>query len=273
MTKIPANDAINFIPDVFYAVSRRCKPSWVLHEQALAGWNITYVISGEALYTIDGKELCAKAGDLLCLPPGTLRSALSFHDRLMKCLSIDFLLKETAGESASLPFPRICHLGIRKDVMQSFQELMRAWIERPPGYSTRVRGLLLLILHRLMELTVFNIDSSAADPRIEKVSRYIALHYSEKLTVQDMADLVDLTTAYLGSLFKRETGFSVNQYLTRVRVKNAENLLRSGEYRVSEVAELCGFSDPFHFDRRFKEITGLAPSACIPKIPGARKEE
>jgi AraC-like DNA-binding protein len=260
-----AEDTINFIPDLLYAVARKCTPRWSLSTMKMQNWNITYVIGGEAYYSIDDEEIHVKPGDLLCIPPGATRSALPDYERLMSCLSVDFLLKETNGESASLPFPRLYHLGIRKDLVHLFHAVISVWIQKQPCYPTRTRGLMLLILHRLMELIVFNIDSSTADPRIEKLCRYIAMHYSEKLTVEALAAIVHLNKAYLGTLFRQETGFRINQYITWVRIKNAENMLKSGEYHVSEVAELCGFSDPFHFDKKFKEITGMTPSACIPK--------
>jgi len=253
----------SYTPEVGYFVYRKCAPNWFMYEQVIHGWSLTYVIAGATRYTIDGKKYDAKEGDLLCLPPGTIRAGVTSPGSLMECFAVDFDLKEAPGETATLPLPILSHVGIKKEIIQDFHELGFAWMEKQPGYALRVRGLFLLILHRFMELTVFNIDEYGVDLRIRTLIRHIAAHYSEKLTVQDMATIVDLNAVYLGSLFKRETGLSFNQYLTKVRVKNAENMLRSGEYKVSEVAELCGFSDPYHFDKRFKAVTGYTPSQCV----------
>jgi AraC-like DNA-binding protein len=46
-------------------------------------------------------------------------------------------------------------------------------------------------------------------------------------------------------LFKRETGMSIHQYINKVRTRNAENMLKSGNYKVEEIAEHCGLSDVF----------------------------
>jgi YesN/AraC family two-component response regulator len=90
-------------------------------------------------------------------------------------------------------------------------------------------------------------------------------HFSEPLRVGALADLVGLHRVYFGALFKKQTGITVNRYITRTRVRYAENMLRSGEYRVQEVAEKCGYNDIYSFYKNFKAAMGIAPSKCIPK--------
>jgi YesN/AraC family two-component response regulator len=125
--------------------------------------------------------------------------------------------------------------------------------------------LLMLILHRLCEIILFNVDSAHGDFRINKIIRYISQHYAEKLTVKNLAAQVNLNTDYFGQLFKQETGMMVNRYINQVRVKNAELMLQSGSYKVHEAAERCGFSDTFHFYKSFKSLRGFPPSRCIPQ--------
>jgi YesN/AraC family two-component response regulator len=146
-------------------------------------------------------------------------------------------------------------------------------MEKQPGYGIKCRGILLLILHRLFELTVYNTNSAWGDYRIQKTTRYIAQHYAERLTVKKLAGLADLNTAYFGVLFKRATGVTVNQYVAKTRIQNAKNLLQSGGYRVQDAAEACGYCDMFHFYKQFKAITGIAPSRCLPKTGLRRNPE
>jgi YesN/AraC family two-component response regulator len=86
-----------------------------------------------------------------------------------------------------------------------------------------------------------------------------------------MAELVGLETSYLGVLFKRETGDTLNQYLMKTRIRNAENILRSSQYgkiEVSKVAVQCGYEDIYYFSKQFKDIMGIPPSKYIPKKDG-----
>ncbi|MDR2741306.1 MAG: AraC family transcriptional regulator [Treponema sp.] len=154
---------------------------------------------------------------------------------------------------------------MRRSLIRLLHELSNTWLDRQPGNEIKLRGLFLLILHRFFELIVYNKDSSAMDFRVAKIIRYLASHYSEKISVKKMADMVKLNTHYFGALFKQETGLSLNRYVILIRVRKAENLLSSGEYKVGDVAEVCGFTDVTHFYRQFKGIMGYPPSSCIPK--------
>ena len=137
-----------------------------------------------------------------------------------------------------------------------------------PGYVLQSRGLLLLLLHQFFELTTDTERIFSGDFRIKKATRYIVEHYSEKITVKALASAAKLNTAYFGSLFKKETGLTLNQYLIKTRIQNAEYLLRSGECNVGEAACNCGFSDIAHFYKNFKALTGMAPSQFMPKRGG-----
>jgi len=73
-----------------------------------------------------------------------------------------------------------------------------------------------------------------------------------------------MNKAYLGRLFKKQTGITIDQYIIQIRIRNAENMLQSGSYKVHEVAEQCGFSDVFHFYKLFRATRGFSPSRCKP---------
>jgi AraC-like DNA-binding protein len=255
----------DIVPDIRYLVFRKCTPAWKIVKDEFTQWDITYITAGSARYTIDDKEYELAAGDLLCLPPGHIRAARTFKDRLMNCFAVNCTLSNLQGKPAKLPFPLISHIGEQEDLIHLFHELTFTWVERQPAYSIKCRALFLLVLHRLFELLIYSVDSSAWDYRIQKVVRHIAKHYPEKLTVGKMAAFLGLNPVYFGTLFKRETGMSMKHYVTRIRIKNAENMLRSGEYKVGEIAERCGYNDTFHFYKQFKLICGFSPSECIPK--------
>jgi YesN/AraC family two-component response regulator len=186
----------------------------------------------------------------------------------MTCFAMNFRLTTMTGEEARLPFPLISHIGQRKDIVRLFHELSFTWLDRQPGYLIKSHALFMLILHRLYELIVYKIDSEAGDFRVKKVMRYIAQHYMERISVKKMAAMIGLTPVYCGALFKQESGLSMNEYQVRTRIRNAENMLRSGEYKVNEAAEHCGYCDVYHFYKQFKAVMGMAPSACIPKRGG-----
>jgi YesN/AraC family two-component response regulator len=146
-----------------------------------------------------------------------------------------------------------------------FRELTVSWNEKHSGYSMKCQALLMLILHRLSEIIIYDVNSAPGDYRINKIISYISGHYAEKLTVKKLATQTNLKTDYFGQIFLKETGKTVQKYINQVRIQNAERMLQSGSYKVYEVAEKCGFSDSYHFYKQFRLLRGFAPSRCIPK--------
>jgi len=260
------------ILDIGYLVYRECTPEWIIKQklEIFNYWDITYVTKGRSRYIINGISHDLSAGDLLCSPPGITREAKTWPENPMHCFAVNFSLKSfEEGKPAIIPMPLVSHIGYREDIIQLFNELVFTWINPQPLYTFKVRALFMLILHRFMETALYNVNSTVNDSRIQKVLRFIATHYPEKITVKEMANLCNLDHVYFGALFKKETGMTMHNYLTRTRIKYAENFLKSGEFRVNEVAERCGFSDIFYFYRHFKNILGIAPSSCIPKKASA----
>jgi AraC-like DNA-binding protein len=258
-----------FAPLIEYVVFRKCTPAWRIYEHEFPLCDITYVIKGGAKYRINGEDYDLSAGDLLYLPTGSVRAGFTYPDRLMHCFSVNFTLKKIEGGTISLPLPTVSHIGCKNELIGFFHELAHIWMDQDPGYKIRAGGVFLLIIYQLLEYTIFNAGSSGGDYRIKKILRYITRHYFEKITVKKMADMAGLDTAYFGQLFRHETGETMSRYLKKTRIKNAENMLRSGEYlHIGAVAEQCGYPDVYHFSKQFKAVTGIPPSQYMPKKDG-----
>jgi AraC-like DNA-binding protein len=258
----PEKDSL--FPEINYLVYRECRPGWYLKKHAVERFDLTYVIHGSARYTIDGVPYEMAPGDLLCLKEGMIKEASTHSKNLMHCFSVNFLLRDSRGQAVFLPFPLHSRIGILPDLIQAFHALIHSSLVRQPGYILRCSGLLLLILYRIYELTVLNIETKMKDRRIQDIVRFIVQHYSEPLSVHSLADKLNLNPAYFGALFKQETGETVHQYIAKIRIRNAQNILNAGGHRVCEVAEQCGYRDSYYFYKQFKAITGKPPSMYLP---------
>jgi YesN/AraC family two-component response regulator len=181
----------------------------------------------------------------------------------MNCYAVNFNLKNLKDQPARLPFPLVSHIGKRAELIRLFQELNVIWLDSRPFYRGNAQALFLLILHRLFELIVYN--TNLADFRVQKTIHHIAVHYGEKITVKQMAKMFDLNPLYFGRLFRQETGMTINRHLIKTRIKNAEIMLRNGEYNVEKTAKNCGYNDISCFYKQFKRICGISPAECIPK--------
>ncbi|PDO09762.1 MAG: hypothetical protein BLM47_10785 [Candidatus Reconcilbacillus cellulovorans] len=121
------------------------------------------------------------------------------------------------------------------------------------------------LYRRLNEIVEANLEAfrRAVDPKslsyVDYVKRAVAERYSQKVSFAELARELGLHRNYLSFLFKKETGMSFMQYLTRFRIEKAKSLLAKKRYMVYEVAEMVGYSDPAYFSRMFKQVTGLSP--------------
>ena len=98
-----------------------------------------------------------------------------------------------------------------------------------------------------------------ADMLIHEISRHISLNYSEDLSLDKLAFDFALSTSHLSRRFKAVAGIGINEYITYVRVLNAEKLLKTTKMPVTEVAAACGFNDSNYFSTVFKRIKGVTP--------------
>lgn len=98
-------------------------------------------------------------------------------------------------------------------------------------------------------------------PTILLIKNHIRNHYmDESLSVKDISEHVHLNTSYLCTVFKAETGQTLNQYLTEYRMERAKKLLRDPRYKITEIAPLCGYSDSNYFGKSFKKTVGISPT-------------
>lgn len=250
----------NLIVTICYFISRQCNPNWIIEESLIDFMDMTYIYSGEADYVINHKTYHVKAGDLLCIPQHSLRSATTNPNSPMMCYPVNFLLYDFEHNEVSLPFPIVSHIGILDSLIHFYQELNVAWLEKKPGYILHSRTLFTGILYRLLSLLYYRNDLTFIDPRIKKVISYIAQHYTDKLSVELLAELVGLNPVYFGNLFKQCTGYSVKRYINQIKINHAENLLLGGEFTITATALKCGFDDIYYFSKLFKSIKGYSPS-------------
>lgn len=96
---------------------------------------------------------------------------------------------------------------------------------------------------------------------VQRVKDFVELHHGKQISIGQLADSVGLERSYLSTLFKKETGESLNDCLIRIRMEKAKELLRAGKLNVSEISFSVGYGDLFAFSKRFKKVTGMTPKA------------
>jgi two-component system response regulator YesN len=170
---------------------------------------------------------------------------------------------------------------IPDELRKKAAQLLAEW-ENEPGIAGQAEMPLQAVVQAetLQQLIAFML--LAADIRFGSGSRsrkevrdakaYIEAHLAEPLTLLIVADHVGLSPHYLSRLFREETGESINEYMTRLRIDKAIVLLQSTSMKVYEVAEQVGIPSYRYFSTMFRSRTGIPPTD-YKKLAGARGGE
>ena len=97
------------------------------------------------------------------------------------------------------------------------------------------------------------------DDNFEKIRNYMITHFSEKLTLKSLASHFDINPNYCCSLFNKYLGQTFSQYLTHLRVTEAQNLLKTTTHSLETIASMVGYSDYFYFSKVFKKHCSYSP--------------
>ncbi len=114
----------------------------------------------------------------------------------------------------------------------------------------------------IQNMMTYMIDNQRDDTGyyIRQAKKYMEDHYMDNLNLAFMAEIVELSESYFSSLFVKETGESFIQYLTRIRIKKASELLKGSNLKVYQIADKVGYDNTEHFSRVFKKIMGISPN-------------
>jgi len=109
---------------------------------------------------------------------------------------------------------------------------------------------------------------------LEKAKKYIKRHYGRgELSLDEVARSVNLSASYFSTIFSRNEGVSYIDYLSRIRLERAKEMLARTSYKTYEIADMVGYPNPTYFSSRFKRYAGLRPTEYRKNAAGTPGEE
>ena len=160
----------------------------------------------------------------------------------------------------TLPLDSVQVLKDYYQINNVFNKLVEIWTLKLPGYEFITRTLLQQLLIEIYQNKKNNRTNYSTSLKVEKIIEYMRREINNRLTLDDLSDLVQLSPAYLSRVFKETTGYSVIEFFNKIKVDEAKKLIIEGDKKVREVAQILGFTDEFYFSRLFKKIEGINPS-------------
>ena len=94
---------------------------------------------------------------------------------------------------------------------------------------------------------------------IRRAINFIREHYSENISLDMLAERLEITPEYLSALFNKEVGINFSTFLKQFRISQAKRLLKGTDEKIYAIAQQVGYNDPKYFNRVFKEEMGMSP--------------
>lgn len=138
--------------------------------------------------------------------------------------------------------------------------------ERVQGKSRRIADLSRLFASYLVEKYTIPTESKPEYQgglpiwQLRKVEDYVREHLAEEVPVQQLADTVELSAFHFSRRFKHATGLTPHQYITRERITRAQQVMRETSRSLIEIGMEVGFTNPSHFAKVFRQVTGVTPT-------------
>jgi AraC-like DNA-binding protein len=171
-------------------------------------------------------------------------------------------------------FERSAKISAELGVQAGREELKEAYFKTrvlmPKKYDSMVKLLALFAQHLSMVSNQVVVQQQNAEPPvIARAKQYIQENQAEELSLGQVAKAVNTSTFYFCKIFKKFTGVNFTDYVSRVRIEKAKNLLLNPNVRISEIAYAIGFQSLTHFNRVFKKILGQSPTEYRNQLPAS----
>jgi YesN/AraC family two-component response regulator len=219
-----------------------------IHPSNISFYDLTILLNGKLEYTIDGEDITVESGDMIFIPAGSLRYRKE-SEEFADYISFNF----TSESEYKLPL-------VLKNIARSeIVLLITAYdkIEKHAYHDTNEKseylcGCILSVLEGISEASQYN-------PLTRKIMEYIHSDVSRKVTLDDIGKLTFFSPIYCDTVFRKETGRSIIDYVLDRRIDEAKRLLLEGSMTLSQISETVGYKSKPQFYNTFVRIKGVTP--------------
>lgn len=238
---------------------------------------MAFVLSGEGRYRFDEEIVPVQEGDLLIINPGVRHQALACPE--VESTATEFFVGASGIRIPGmpdniLPVPGGGHIIHTTGELR--QKLFKLCSSMEAEKAVRRQGRYFMLKAYLMQMIILVVREQCEPEErtggyafesvnkkyvVEKMLNYFEDHFSEKISLDQVAENMYLSPFYISKIFKSETGDTPIRHLINIRLEKARELLKDGyEGSIQEVAASVGYDDAYHFSKLFKKRYGISPS-------------
>ncbi|MBQ4527150.1 MAG: helix-turn-helix transcriptional regulator [Clostridia bacterium] len=219
---------------------------------------LIFHFSGESRVYFNDKVFEIMPGTMRFLPCGESKRYIVERERRGECIFVSFDTDTAISDEAFvLAIKNAAHIG------GLFKKMFAVWVAKGEGYYFETMSMIYKIFS---ELQKNNYLPEGQYKKIRPAINYIENHFlDEKISIPYLASLCKISESYFKKLFIGKYAMPPSVYIIQMKINCASDLLRSGQYSITQVAELCGYENVCYFSRQFKKYVGVSPSVFIEK--------
>ncbi|ULL16762.1 AraC family transcriptional regulator [Paenibacillus sp. H1-7] len=233
-------------------------------------YNFVCVIGGKGTFEMNGTEWTLNPGTILHMAPDEHIVLSSSQEDPLTYYSVHFLYYPIEWEGnqvklgqygAPLPFDRVFPFyADLPELERRLKQLYELWNDKSTSTEWTVRLHFLTLLKWVSEVLSYKLHHEDETARLIADSmKYIQDHYQSSLERDKLANMASLSSSYYSILFKKYSGYTPIEFINKVRLDKAKQLLRSTSEPISKIARDVGYQDPLYFTRLFAREVGMAP--------------
>jgi len=279
-----------FIRESDFAVRAPWRSAW----RRLLDYLLIYIAEGHLVVVADSVRTDFYQGDFCLIQPNQLNRLEGATHTITPYAHLDIFFNARREESFPTkngqvdlsPFshllqPRLndiagVHVPVRVKPLSpvSFREtllsMVGAWQYRDVISQLKAQALATELVLALLQAYLDPDVAVAARPEsLNWITSYLSFHLAEPLSVADMARRAHLSPSRFAAVFRQQFGASPHDYLLRLRIDHARELLERTDTPIHQIADYCGFADIHHFSKAFKKIVGIPPGSYRKDIAGS----
>lgn len=227
-------------------------------------YQILYVANGKTHFWFDDREEIVSAGHMVLYKPEEIQKYVYYLEDNPEVFWIHFTGRDVknilAYHGISLD-EHVFYCGVLPDYKALFRKIIQELQLCRYGYEDYIASLfndILLLVNRQQheqKKTTGNVQE-----QIERAAAYFNENYNTKISIDDYAESLHISTNWFIHNFKQYAGMSPAQYILSLRMVNAQSLLERTTYNIKEISEIVGYENPLYFSRVFKKEIGKSPA-------------
>ena len=229
-------------------------------------YELYYLIEGKTKYFIGDEIFLVEKGNFIMVPKQMFHKTDSeectYNERILVSINPGIFDNYTQPIIDELCAEKQIYIPENKKYKaEEILKKLEKECTHPKKHSDIMKKLyiieLLTLLSRLKQ--DYNPSLKDADTMVDNISEYIRQNYGGDLSLNVLSKIFAVSESHLSRKFKDISGMGLNEYITYVRIMNAQKMLESQKLSVTEIAAKCGFNDSAYFAAVFKKTKGITP--------------